>query len=261
MKADYKNWVPKKMIVWLAIASAVFFVLCAVCGSTHLIHNSVIKTVVTLVFLAVMLVCIYFLVWAVRAYKAFSYQGNRKLARDIIEYVAAYAEIPEEGKGLDVGCGSGASTIACARRNPQAQMIGVDRWGKEYDFSRKLCEANAEAEGVQNVSFQNGDARHLPFPDETFDFVTSNYVYHNIAGTDRQKLLKESFRVLKKGGTFAIHDLMRPGIYGDLEQLDQELKDVGFERVGWLDTTKQLMTPKEAHQYMLDDSTLLYGKK
>lgn len=167
MKADYKNWVPKKMIVWLAIASAVFFVLCAVCGSTHLIHNSVIKTVVTLVFLAVMLVCIYFLVWAVRAYKAFSYQGNRKLARDIIEYVAAYAEIPEEGKGLDVGCGSGALTIACARRNPQAQMIGADRWGKEYDFSRKLCEANAEAEGVQNVSFQNGDARHLPFPDET----------------------------------------------------------------------------------------------
>lgn len=89
------------MIVWLAIASAAFFVLCAVCGSTHLIHNSMIKTVVALVFLAVMLVCIYFLVWAVRAYKAFSYQGNRKLARDIIEHVAAYAEILEEGKGLE----------------------------------------------------------------------------------------------------------------------------------------------------------------
>ena len=50
----------------------------------------------------------------------------------------------------------------------------------------------------------------LDFPDESFDAVTSNYVYHNITGEDKQPLLLETLRVLKKGGVFAIHDLMSP---------------------------------------------------
>ena len=58
------------------------------------------------------------------------------------------------------------------------------------------------------MRFQKGDAVKLDFPDETFDLVTSNYVYHNIMGKDKQALLLETLRVLKKGGTFAIHDLM-----------------------------------------------------
>ena len=61
---------------------------------------------------------------------------------------------------------------------------------------------------MSNVRFQKGDAVKLDFPDETFDLVTSNYVYHNIMGKDKQALLLETLRVLKKGGTFAIHDLM-----------------------------------------------------
>ena len=53
-------------------------------------------------------------------------------------------------------------------------MVGIDRWGVEYaSYSRKLCERNAQAEGVDNAAFQKGDARHLDFPDETFDAVTS----------------------------------------------------------------------------------------
>ena len=73
---------------------------------------------------------------------------------------------------------------------------------------------------VSNVSFRRGDATHLDFPDESFDAVVSNYVYHNIPG-DRQALLLETLRVLKKGGTFAIHDIFSKSKYGDLS-------DVGF---------------------------------
>lgn len=94
-------------------------------------------------------------------------------------------------------------------------MVGIDRWGKEYaSFSLPLCEKNAAAEGVKNVSFRRGNAVKLDFPDESFDAVTSNYVYHNITGADKQALLMETLRVLKKGGTFAIHDLMSPRRYG-----------------------------------------------
>ena len=159
--------------------------------------------------------------------------------------------------------GSGALIIACAKRNPQGKMIGIDRWGKEYaSFSLPLCEKNAAAEGVKNASFWRGNALKLDFPDESFDAVTSNYVYHNITGADKQALLLETLRVLKKGGTFAIHDLMSPGRYGDMQAFVQKLRDMGYERVKLIDTTDgRFMTPKEARRLMLRGSTLLVGRK
>ena len=162
----------------------------------------------------------------------------------------------------DIGCGSGALTIACAKRNPQGKMIGIDRWGKEYaSFTLPLCEKNAAAEGVKNALFRRGNAVKLDFPDESFDAVTSNYVYHNITGKDKQQLLLETLRVLKKGGTFAIHDLMSPGRYGDMQAFVQKLRDMGYERVELLDTTDgSFMTPKEAKRLMLRCSTLLVGR-
>lgn len=61
--------------------------------------------------------------------------------KQIIDGIATYVKIPDGGSGLDVGCGSGALTIACAKRNPNASFIGIDRWGKEYaSFNKTLCE-------------------------------------------------------------------------------------------------------------------------
>ncbi len=153
MKADYKNWMPKGMIV---------------------------------------------------LHRAFSYNGKRQMSKQIIEGVADYIDIPDGGKGLDIGCGSGALTIACAKRNPKAKMIGIDRWGIEYSsFSADLCERNAKAEGVENVTFINGDATRLLFDDETFDAVTSNYVYHNIPSRDR------IYKILKRDKYLRIRDIMK----------------------------------------------------
>ena len=154
-------------------------------------------------------------------------------------------------------------TIACAERNPQGKMIGIDRWGKEYaSFSLPLCEKNAAAEGVKNASFRRGNAVKLDFPNESFDAVTSNYVYHNITGADKQALLLETLRVLKKGGTFAIHDLMSPRRYGNMQAFVQKLRDMGYERVKLIDTTDgSFMTLKEAGRLMLRGSTLLVGRK
>ena len=118
------------------------------------------------------------------------------------------------------------------------------------------------AEGTANVRFQKGDACKLDFPDETFDSVTSNYVYHNITGKNKQALLRETLRVLKKGGTFAIHDLMEPVRYGDMEKFVQKLKAEGYEDVRLIKTTDgQFMNPGESRLMMLGGSTLLVGKK
>lgn len=88
-------------------------------------------------------------------YRAFSYDGKRKLSKEIINGLAEYVKVPENGCVLDVGCGSGALTIAVAKNNPTASVVGVDRWGKEYaPYSKNLCEKNAKAENVGNVEFR-----------------------------------------------------------------------------------------------------------
>ena len=143
-------------------------------------------------------------------------------------------------------------------------MVGCDIWSGAYKavFSKKRCEDNAKAEGVTNVRFVEGNALRLPFNDESFDAVTSNYVYHNISGHNKQKLLLETLRVLKKGGIFAIHDLMSPVRYGDMDTFVKKLKAAGYEEVRLIDTTDgTFMGKKEASWLGLSGSTLLVGKK
>lgn len=263
MQTNYKNWVPKMLIVGMAAATALSIAALIVFGFCGLWVNESWRLLLAILFTVAALGCGKALQWSVTAYSAFSYDGKRQLSRQIIEGTASYITLPEGGVGLDVGCGSGALTIACAKRNPQGRMVGIDRWGKDYaEFSLPLCQKNAEVEGVRNVAFQKGDATKLPFPDETFDAVTSNYVYHNIAGVDKQKLLLETLRVLKKGGVFAIHDLMSPYRYGDMEAFCQRLREMGYTDVQMIDTADGMfMSKKESKRLMLQGSALLTGRK
>ncbi len=262
MKPDYKNWVPKGMIYGLLTGTAILVIGSALSFVALKSVSTTVRICIGTVLALGALACGKAAEWSIVAYRMFSYGGKRQLSKQIIEGTAGYVKVPEGGKGLDVGCGSGALTIACAKRNPQAGFTGIDRWGKEYaSFSKKLCESNAGAEGVSNTEFRQGDATKLDFPDEFFDAVTSNYVYHNIP-VDKQGLLRETLRVLKKGGTFAIHDIMSKGRYGDMEKFVKELLDAGYEKVELIPTDDGLfMTKREAAKLMLKGSCLLVGKK
>ncbi len=263
MKPNYKNWIPRRMLAVL------FAITCVPLAAFLYLHNGLtgaggillpaLEVICILLFAAGMS----FFVFCMVLYRRFDYNGERQLSRQIVEGTAAYVNLPEGGYGLDVGCGSGALTIACAKRNPRAVMLGIDKWGMEYSsFSRELCENNAKAEGVTNAVFQKGDAVRLDFPDETFDAVTSNYVYHNIMGHDKQALLLETLRVLKKGGIFVIHDIMSASNYGDMDAFIENLLKQGFEEAYLIDTTDgKFMSPKEAKFLMLSHSALLVGKK
>lgn len=263
MKPDYKNWVPKGMIIGLVAGAVAVGILFVLFGAIGLGVSGTLRLVLAILFGIAFLVLCAFSTLCILWYRAFSYNGTRQLSRQIIEGIAAYVTLPEGGRGLDVGCGSGALTIASAKRNPKAVMTGLDRWGKEYAcFNKPLCEQNAVAEGVTNTNFVQGDATKLDFPDETFDAVTSNYVYHNITGVDKQALLRETLRVLKKGGVFAIHDIMSPARYGDMKRFVNELKSQGYAEVRLIDTTSGLfMSSKEAKLLALQGSALLVGKK
>ena len=260
MKADYKNWVPKGMLITMAVISGLLLLFSI---GVYILIDGILGIALAAIIFAAFLIFGGFTIRFFKMHKAFSYDGKRKLSKQVIEGIASYVILPKGGVGLDVGCGSGALTIACAKRNPQGKMTGLDRWGKEYaSFSNSLCVQNAKAEGVNNIDFQKGDAKKLPFADESFDAVVSNYVYHNIPGKNKQELLLETLRVLKKGGTFAIHDLMSKKRYGDMDVFCRKLREMGYEKVELRDTADgSFMSPKEARNYMLTGSRLLFGKK
>ncbi len=263
MKPNYKNWMPEGMVLGTLAGAVGCLGLSTVFGCTELIKAEPYKSIATGVFLAAGTAAGAAALWMALLYRAFSYDGKRQMSRQIIDGVAAYVSLPEGGVGLDVGCGSGALTIACAKRNPQARFIGIDRWGKEYaSYNKPLCEANARAEGVSGVEFRQGNAIRLDFPDESFDAVMSNYVYHNIPGRDRQALLLETLRVLKKGGCFAIHDIFSKAKYGDMQSFVDLLRRMGYEKVELIDTTDGMfMSPAEAKWMALSGSALLVGRK
>ncbi len=261
MSANYKNWVPNGMITALTAGTALLGA-----GTAALMFadmNPTLKKALAGTVGAGTLACGAMAAWSVYAHGKFSYDGKRQLSKVIVEGTAEYVILPEGGIGLDVGCGSGALTIACAKRNPQGRMVGIDRWGMEYaSFSQQLCEDNSFAEGVNNTEFHQGDACKLDYPDEYFDAVTSNYVYHNITGVNKQELLRETLRVLKKGGTFVIHDIMSKARYGDMQQFVSELYNEGYEGVELIGTTDGMfMSNGEAKVLGLSGSSLLVGRK
>ena len=261
-RANYKNWMPKGMVVAGACGTGAFLALYLFFRLSGVLSGHW-RMILLALSLAGTVVGAVSTLWMTMLYRRFSYDGKRQLSRRIIEEVASHVDLPEGGEALDVGCGSGALTIACAKRSPGARVLGVDRWGKEYaSFNKPLCESNAQAEGVSNVSFARGDATHLEFEDERFDAVVSNYVYHNIPVRDRQEILMETLRVLKKGGTFALHDIFSKAKYGDIEAFMQKLRDLGYEEVRMIDTTKgDPIGPSEAFWMGLSGSAILLGKK
>ena len=263
-KPDYRNWVPVSLLRNFIGGTIITFILFIIFAGTDLVFSGSLRIICGIILGIGVLILLFFSIMLSFMYRSFDYRGKRKLAKTIIEGVAQYVEIPDGGVGLDVGCGSGALTIACAKRNLKATMVGCDIWSGSYkvEFSKKICEYNAKAEGVSNVRFEEGNAVKLPFEDESFDVVTSNYVYHNIMGHNKQKLLLETLRVLKKGGVFAIHDLIKKSNYGDIEKFIEELKKEGYKDIKLIDTTRGIfIDPKEAKLLGLSGSKIFIGRK
>jgi ubiquinone/menaquinone biosynthesis C-methylase UbiE len=116
---------------------------------------------------------------------------------------------------LDVGCGRGLFLVAAARRLKSGKAIGLDRWIRGALTANRAEGVlnNARIEGVvDRVAVNNGDVRHLPFGDNTFDVVISNFVVHEVnTRAEREQMLREIVRVLKPGARLALVDFIFTG--------------------------------------------------
>jgi ubiquinone/menaquinone biosynthesis C-methylase UbiE len=103
---------------------------------------------------------------------------------------------------LDVGCGTGTLAVAARRRlGPSGKVVGVDASAEMV----AAAGAKARKAGVQ-IEVEQGSAQALPFPDDSFDLVTSTLMLHHIPKPARPGAAAEMLRVLKPGGRALVVD-------------------------------------------------------
>ena len=176
----------------------------------------------------------------------------------------ALAELKAGETVLDLGSGGGIDVLLSAKRvGPTGKAYGLDMTGEMLSLARE----NQQRAGARNVEFLQGEIESIPLPDNTVDVIISNCVINLSA--DKDKVLREAFRVLKPGGRFAVSDVVIRGDVPDAVRQSMELwvgcvagalKDTeysgklaaaGFEQVS-IEPTR-VYSVEDARQFLGDD--------
>jgi SAM-dependent methyltransferase len=253
-KPYYGNWISKKLLFKPLIASLILLTL------SFALPISVVRATLGVSAASSFSFFLYLLI----SRRAFSNWEDGTSAR-ILDMVVGHVRWDGNGRALDIGCGSGALAIRIARRFRGAELDAIDTWGAKWDYRKEQCEKNALLEDVgDRICFLEASASCLPFPNECFDVVVSNFCFHEVKEeSDKCQLILEALRVLKKGGMFVFHDLFFiEGYYGKQGVLLARLNELGLTELHLEKTSSLDFVPCFMRiPYMLGGIGILCGVK
>jgi len=253
-RVNYGNWVPKKML-WILLGVALILV-----AGSFLPVPFFVQVILWVISGLTFLLFLYMFY----LYSQFAKNGGN-LQSGLWNCVLDKLSWDGRGKALDIGTGNGPLAIKVAKKYPQAKVMGIDYWGKNWNYSQKICQNNAKIEGVEDrVAFQKASAASLPFEDEEFDAAVSNFVFHEVRDTgNKRDVIREALRVIRKGGAFSFQDLfLSEKIYGEIEDLLKTIRDWGIEEVRFTGTADLVDIPRLLRvPGMLGEIGIIYGKK
>jgi len=194
----------------------------------------------------------------------FSQKGGRfqeKVYNLIIQGVGKAVK----GQILDIGSGNGVLAVKLAQQLGEAEVVGIDYWGKNWEYSKSVCEKNAQKGSVEKrVHFQKGDAAALEFADETFDGVVSNLTFHEVQSTaDKREVVREALRVLKPGGRFAFIDYFyETKFYGKASEFEAYLNGLRLAQLTYKPLRDMIAIPPVLrHPKIFGKVGIIYGRK
>jgi SAM-dependent methyltransferase len=156
----YSTWLRSRRIVVFWLASTGIVVLGAVMAMFWPPGLAITLLAIPFVYIAVVL--------TLTSHRLESRGGDvqRRIHQLLIDSVG------NEGRLLDVGCGSGQLLIRCAK-SAQGECVGLDYWGDDWKYSQSQGERNTELERFQSLRFVHGSASRVPFADGDFARVVS----------------------------------------------------------------------------------------
>lgn len=257
---DYGNWVPEKMFPMIFGAAAVLAALAV------LLQLWLGLTAAAIVCTVLCALALGYGLYMYRCHELFAFGKGNMMAK-VHEHLVQHLSWDGKGTLLDIGCGAAALTVRCAKAFPEAQLIGMDYWGKEWNYAREQCQHNAAIGGVADrTHFEKGDAARLSYPDGSFDAVVSNFVFHEVkTAKDKRDVVREALRVVKKGGAFSFQDLFsQKALYGDMDEFVAQLHAEGISEIHFIGDLEQKLDFVPAYArtpWMISGVGILYGKK
>ncbi len=155
--------------------------------------------------------------------------------------------LPPGGRLLDLGTGTGDIAVAAAKKHPTVEVTAAD-------FSLGMMKKGKTRRGGRLIRWCSADALELPFPDQTFDAVTSGYLIRNVANPIRA--FEEQLRVVKPGGVVVCletsppkKNMLQPLIFFHFKVIIPLLgRFIGGNKAAYTylpDTTRGFMPPEQ----------------